>query len=152
MRSVFKDGLHHAICLQGGTSLCDLSSRRDFIMRPVFKKRRHHAICLPGATSSCDHLSPRSDLIMRPPVFKKRHHHATCLQGATSLCDLSSRSDSIHCDLCPASKPKPTSQDLPPSPGWSFCRFYLVIIIICSCCEALFIHIVFLCTFYTSLF
>ena len=108
MRSVFKEGLHHAICLQGGTSLCDLSSRRDFNMRSVFKKRLHHATCLQGGTSSCD--------------------------------------------LSPASKPKPTFQDLPSSPGWSFCMFYLVIIIICSCCEALFIHIVFLCTFYTSLF
>ena len=88
------------------------------------------------------------------PVFKEGLHHATtCLQGATSLCDLSPRSDSLYCDLSPASKPKPTFQDLPPSPGWSFCMFYLVIIIIIfSCCEALFIHIVFLCTFYTSLF
>ena len=102
-------------------------------MRPVSQEGLHHATtCLQGATSSCDHLSPRSDLIIMRPVFKERHHHATCLQGATSSCDLSSRSDSIYCDLSPASKPKPTSQDLPPSPGWSFCMFYLVIIIICE--------------------
>ena len=119
-----------ATCLPGGTSSCDLSS---------------------GGTSSCD-LSSRSDFIMRP-VFKERlHHTTTCLQEATSSCDLSSRSDSIYCDLSPASKPNPTFQDLPPSPGWSFCMFYLVVIIICSCCEALSIHIVFLCTFYNSLF
>ena len=144
MRPVFKEGLHYATCLQGGTSSCDLSSRRDFIMRPpVFKEGLHHATCLQGATSLCD-LYSRSDFIMRPVSQKQLH---------LSICDLSPSSDSIliYCDLSPASKPNPTFQDLPPSPGWSFCMFYLVIFIICSCCEALFIHIVFLCTFYTSL-
>ena len=96
MRPVFKEGLHYATCLQGGTSSRDLSSRRDFIMRsPVSKERLHHAItCLQGRTSSCD-LSSRKDFIMRP-VFKEGLHHATCLQGETSSCDhLSPRSDFI---------------------------------------------------------
>ena len=144
MRPVFKERLHYATYIQGATSSCDLSPRSDFICdlspRSNFfycdlSHRSDFIYCdlpppPPPRSDSiyCD-LSPRSD-----SIYCDLSHRSDSF-----YCDLSPRSDSIYCDLSPASKPNPTFQDLLPSPGWSFCMFYLVII--------LFVHVAKRCLF-----